>query len=249
MRRAVPVLMAIGVLAAVAKPATATHGGFHPTFREERVYYHCGDGTKLKNIDHAQSGGLIPWNTTAPSQSAEDGAGCGKLDPASLRNTQTPGGGPFDLAVGGTYTGNLQNMTIEMHLLAHSPGNAPTDTRTVTPWLVIDGETFLADQTMLAAVPMVSENSGATRKIEFTITNLGKVTEIKDAQGNVTGLTLTGLAKESANGEHEIQLNVRARGLGAENALWVWDTTEVPSGITFNDTTPSTTKVQATPPS
>ena len=247
MRRAIPVLVAVGVLAAVAGPATATHGGFHPTFREERVFYHCGGGTKLKNVDYAQ-GGLSPWDTTPPAQSVEDGGGCGQLDPSALRNTQ-PSGGTTDAAYGGTFTGNLQSMTVEMHLLAHSPGNAPTDTMTVTPWLVIDGETFVADTTMLESVPMVSGNSGATRKIEFTITNLGKVTEIKDAEGNVTGLTLMGLAKESADSEHEIQLNVRARGVGAENALWVWDTTEVPAGITFNDTTPSQVKVQATPPS
>lgn len=247
MRRSILVLLAVGVVAAVARPATATHGGFHPTFREERVYYHCGDGTKLKNVDYAQ-GGLSPWNTTPPAGSVQGGNGCGQLDPSSLRNTQ-PSGGSTDAAYGGTYTGNLENMTVEMHLLGHSPGNAPTDTMTVTPWLVIDGEAFLADTTMLTNVPMVSENSGATRKIEFTITNLGKVTEIKDSEGNVTGLNLSGLAKESANMEHEIQLNVRVRGVGAENALWVWDTTEVPSGITFNDTTPSQTKVQATPPS
>ena len=247
MRRAIPVLAAVGVLATMAGPAAATHGGFHPTFTEQRVYYHCGEGTKLKNVDHAQ-GGLSPWSATPPPGSVEDGNGCGQLDPSALRNTQ-PTGGATDAAFGGTYTGNLQNMTVEMHLLAHSPANAATDTMTVTPWLVIDGETFVADTTMLNNVPMVSGNSGATRKVEFTITNLGKVTEIKDAQGNVTGLTLAGLAKESANVEHEIQLNVRVRGVGAENVFWVWDTTEVPSGITFNDTTPSTTKVQATPPS
>lgn len=247
MRKLIPVLATFAVIAGAAGPAGATHGGFHPTFLEERVYYHCGGGTKLKNVDYAQ-GGLSPWSTAPPAGSAEDGNGCGQLDPSALRNTMASGGST-DAAYGGTYTGNLQNMTIEMHLLGHSPANATTDTMTVTPWLVIDGETFLADTTMLTNVPMVSENSGATRKIEFSITNLGKVTEIKDPQGNVTGLTLTGLAKESASGEHEIQLNVRVRGVGAENALWVWDATEVPSGITFNDTTPSQVKVQATPPS
>jgi hypothetical protein len=247
MRKLIPVLATIAVMAGAASPAGATHGGFHPTFREERVYYHCGGGTKVKNADYAQ-GGLSPWSTTPPAGSVQDGNGCGQLDPSALRNT-VPTGGATDAAYGGAFTGNLLNMTVEMHLLGHSPGNVPTDTMTVTPWLVIDGETFLADTTMLTSVPMVSENSGATRKIEFTITNLGKVTEVKDAQGNVINLNLTGLAKESANGEHEIQLNVRVRGVGAENAFWVWDTTEVPSGITFNDTTPSQVKVQATPPS
>src|SRR5688572_23743731 len=137
MRELIPVLATIALMAGAAAPAGATHGGFHPTFREERVYYHCGGGTKAKNVDYAQ-GGLSPWSTTAPAGSVEDGNGCGQLDPSALRNTQTSGGST-DAAYGGAYTGNLLNMTVEMHLLAHSPGNVPTDTMTVTPWLVIDG--------------------------------------------------------------------------------------------------------------
>lgn len=247
MRKTISVLVAIGAMAVVSAPAGATHGGFHPTFREERVYYHCGGGTKIKNVDYAQ-GGLAPWDTTAPAQSFTAGAGCGQIDPSALRNTQ-PSGGPSEPAFGGTYTGNLENLTVEMWMLGHSPGNVTTDTVDVTPWLVIDGETFVMDTTILTGVPVVASSSGASRKIEFTITGLGTAEEVLDDQGNVVDVVTTGLAKESAAGEHEIQLNVRLRGNGTPNAVWVWDASEVPSGITFNDTTPSTKTQSASPPS
>ena len=246
MRKAITLVAAIGVVAGLAGPVGATHGGFHPTFREERVFFHCGGGTKVKNVDYAQ-GGLAPWDTTAPAQSVQQGAGCGVIDPSALRNT-TPAGGPADAAFGGTYTGNLENLTVELHMLATSPGSVGNDTVDITPWLVIDGEAYVTDTTILTGVPLVASSTGASRKIEFTITKLGTVREVLDSSGNVVDVVTTGLAKESAAGEHEIQLNVRIRGTGTPNAVWVWDTTEVPSGITFNDTTPSATTQQATPP-
>ncbi len=246
MRKAITVMAAIGVIAGVAGPVGATHGGFHPTFREERVYFHCGGGTKVKNIDYAQ-GGLAPWDVTPPAQSVQQGAGCGVIDSSAIRNTD-PGGGPADPAFGGTYTGNLQNLTVELWMLGHSPGSVGTDTVDVTPWLVIDGETYVSDTTILTGAPLVASSTGASRKLEFTIPKLGTVREVLDSQGNVVDVVTTGLAKESASGQHEIQINVRIRGTGTPNAVWVWDTTEVPSGITFNDPTPSATTQQATPP-
>jgi hypothetical protein len=246
MRKVISVAIALGALAVATAPAGATHGGFHPTFREERVYFHCGGGTKVKNVDYNQ-GGLAPWDTTAPAQSVQDGAGCGVIDPSALRNTQPTGGGA-DGAFGGLYTGNLQNMTVEMWMLGHSPGNVTTNTVNVTPWLVIDGEPYVADTTTLTSVPLVETNDGMTRKIEFTITGLGTVKEVLDDQGNVVDVTTTGLARPSAVGEHDIQLNVRVRGDTAVGAVWVWDTTEVPAGITFNDPTPAGKKQPATIP-
>jgi hypothetical protein len=79
-------LLGVGLVMALAGPAAADHGGIHPTFREERAYIHCAGPTKVHNVNIITDG-PAPWDTEAPTQSVQEGAGCGAFDAGALRGT------------------------------------------------------------------------------------------------------------------------------------------------------------------
>ena len=187
-----------------------------PTFRSERVYFHCG-ATKVANPDMHQ--GVAPsWNTTAPTQSVQTGAGCGAVDPTGVAGTATVSA--FDGAWQGTFTGNVKSITVEAHMIyvgaARAAGVFGAQVR-----LAIDGaEVIPAGATRLVRVTPVKSSTGVSEMIRFTISGLEQFTDIEEADG-ATQRTFT--------------LTLHSQYVD-QNPLtaWVFDTTEVPSGLTFN---------------
>lgn len=102
-------------------------------------------------------------------------------------------------------------------------------------------------------VTPVRSSSGASERFEFSITNIGFAKDVTDAQGNVIEVNRGGAALEDGHGteEHTFLLYIGSHGDGTcpdvktKLGAWVWDTTEVPSGITFNPGTLATAKVKA----
>lgn len=230
------------LLIAVSGPASATHSGIHPTFKENNAYFHCvgGDAMKIQNLNYPN-----PFDANAPTRSAADGAGCGMADPANLINTMSSGG-PADSSFAGISTGNLKNMTVEMYLLGNYTYGPVTGDIELDVWLTIDGEEYLHPDAATVTPPLEETNSGATQKVEFTITGIGSAKDITDADGNVIDVETKGLATEDGDGlqEREIGLTVRMAGyVDYVASVWVFDTEEVPAGITFNDATPAATKL------
>jgi hypothetical protein len=234
-------LTAVTVVAA-GGPAAATHGGSHPTFRTERVYFHCAGVNKVQNVAIVTDG-TPSWDTTAPTQSVQQGAGCGALDPGAARGTAQES--IYDAAFRGKFTGNLRDLTVELHNLALSRLR-PGQMFILRVRLSID-ETPVFTETVGNFVNVVPEASstGASEKFLFSIRGLGCAREITDADGNVVDVKTAGLATDDGNGddEHELLLTIDSGIVGAptqnqtQNSIWVWDTTEVPSGITFNPET------------
>ena len=186
-----------------------------PSFRSERVYFHCS-GTKAANADQLQ--GTAPsWNTTAPTQSVQSGAGCGAADATGLAGT-TPVN-PYDGAWQGTFTGNVKSLTVEAHMIyvgaARAAGVVGAQVR-----LAIDGTEVIPAANRLVRVTPVKSSSGASEMIRFTITGLEQFTEPEEGDGAT---------------ERTFNLTLHSQYVD-QNPLvaWVFDTTEVPSGITFN---------------
>ena len=232
MRGTVRITLIVLLAALAAGPAAATHGGIHPTFRKEPVYFHCAGPTKVSNVNNATADEApAPWDTTPPAQSVTEGAGCGAIDIAVVRAT-----GAVDAFFQGTFTGNIRDLTVSLHhLLLGRVRSAPGYTVKVQ-WLQIDGVPLI-ENTALPVTPVLS-STGLSELVEFSITNIGSATEIKDAEGNVIDVKTTGLATEDGDGTtvHEVMLMIDTDP-NETNSIWVWDTTEVPSGIVFNPDT------------
>jgi hypothetical protein len=235
-------LVSVLAVLAIGGPAAATHGGIHPTFRTERVYFHCAGAVKVQNVGLVTDG-TPSWDTTAPTQSVQEGAGCGVLDPGAARGTAQET--IYDAAFRGKFTGNLRDFTVELHNLALSRLR-PGQMFILRVRLSIDGTPVFTETVgnFVNVVPEVS-STGASEKFLFSVRGLGCAREITDADGNVVDVKTAGLAVDDGNGaaEHEILLTVDSGIIGqptqnqTQNSIWVWDTTEVPSGITFNPET------------
>ena len=220
------------VLALGAVPATASEVPV-PTLRTETVYFHCEGTAKLANANQAQAGTLPSWNTTAPAQSVQQGAGCGWADPSALRSPQA-GNSANDGAWRGTFTGNLETLTVRLHSISAGPGRTGA-AQTFNVTLFVDGESMFgiasdgrAARAAVTLVPVVSSTQ-ASSLYEFSIKDLPF--KLEDADGTTT---------------RQIILNVAA---ASEPLMgWVYDTTEVPSGMTFNPATLAPVQVAAVPP-
>jgi hypothetical protein len=234
------------VLVLAISPASAADAT-RPTFRTEDVYFHCAGPTKLTQANYFAAIGAytVPWSTTAPSESVADGAGCGGADWGGTSNPV------YDPWFRGAFTGNLSSVTVRIHqLITGNARQAGTETLRVTG--DIDGVSIFPTGGRTVTVTPVRVNEDVTDLYEFTITNLGFYEEGTDEAGNAYTRS-GGMATEVGDGtnEHTLTLGIGLDGTGFtvptgyKATMWVWDTTEVPSGLTFNPPTPAAATVAA----
>lgn len=184
-----------------------------PTFRTERAYFKCLEGSKLQNVQVAQ--GTVPtWNTTPPAGSFTAGNGCGFYE-----NAVNAAG--LNLEFRGTFTGNLDNLTVELHDI-YASSERPNHRVLMRAVLTIDDEPVV--ETALMLFPTTASSTGISEKIAFTFTELNFDEELGD-------------------GTQVHNIHLVARGGTETQNLFVWDATEVPAGLTFNPTTAEAFKI------
>jgi hypothetical protein len=246
-RTAATVAIALVAALAVVLPAHAdTYTGIQPTFRTENTFFHCGS-TPLSNVNLITDG-PTGWNTTPPSGSVTDGNGCSGADPGAERgaNQETI----YDAQFAGSFTGNLRDLTLHLHSFLLSQARQAT-TFSVRVWLNIDGVDVTSGGStgQTVTVTPVSENMGATEDFEISLWNIGFANYVYDSSGNLINVQTGGYATEDGNGETEHTIEVTIDSATAtQNSLWAWDTTEVPSGISFNPATLAPAKIKVPTP-
>jgi len=210
MRKGIGASIAIAavMVATFGAPASATHGGIHPTFRVEENFFKCLASNKVQNVGRNQ--GEIPtWNTTAPTQALTAGGGCVQYENLLTHNNTTQS--TEDLVFVGTFTGNLDSLKIELNL-AHVSSFAASEIYFGISNLYVDGE--LMHTSDFFNFPTVN-TSDATDKFTFSYTDLNFDDE--DGDGTI---------------EREVQLTVSSAN--EEQVAWLWDATDAASTITFN---------------
>jgi len=256
MRISLTLVLGLLVAGLLGSPAAGEHGGIHPTFRTESTYFHCNGPSRIYNLNwFAAVGGesaFIPWDTTPPAQSVTDGGGCGGVDVGWTTND------PWDMVFAGTFSGNLRDMTVRLHEVLVD-NVRESSTQLVRIYAEVDGvpifppgDSATTYEGRAFSVAPQTANSDATALYEFTITNLGYAEEVLDEEGNVVDVLTDGAVTENGDGQRErsIRLLVGIDSFLGEDpptgtTLWAWDTTEVPSGITFNTASPAAATVAA----
>lgn len=231
MRRTASILfvaaLALGAVAAEhdeeASSADATHPCYDAetdaiAYEEQQVWFHEGD-TKAGNDTPA------PWDTTAPDTSVQGGAGAGALSPGT---TDLAEGTPADTYAmfGGTYTGCLDTLLFDLY--SFDPTNRSGTSGTAEPanhnfsmTVTVDGQKVFSGGPLEANTTLANEGFGPNLN-RFAI-------DVSDTMELLADMDLVAL-----DGEHEIQVSIRSWYVNTGHAVYVWDTTEVPSGITFN---------------
>jgi hypothetical protein len=223
--RSLLLILAAVVLAVV--PAGAEELEWVPNLVRDQVWFACGSS---KVTPDNAAGNAATWDREAPTQSVTSGAGCGTIDSPFYQTAQP---NLYDAAWSGTFTGNLDTLNVELHNIYVGPGRA-TGQLASSVRLFVDGEPLFAEELGRdATFPAVRSSSGASEKIQFSIRNIGFVAEAENIEHTVLLMMSSGTA-----------LN---RGPTVNDTLsgWVWDTTEVPSGITFNPETLHPTVLEA----
>ena len=211
-RRAASFLAAAALVTSAGATGAIAEDG--PQFRAEQVYMQCDGSTKASNVNLVVDGAQPGWSTEAPAGSVQGGEGCGAADPSLSGTTQET---IYDATWRGFYIGNLDNMQVELHMIA--PQNAAFDAAfNVT--LTIDGNPVTIDNEGLVEVTATESETGASYAVEFAVDGLNL---IDDFEGEGTRV-------------HDIHLTVSGNYIDTGQYTWVWGTTEVPAGIEFNKT-------------
>jgi hypothetical protein len=221
-RRSPIICSTVAALALTALPATAETEPFVPELIETPTYLVCEGTTKVSNVNFvADNLRAVGWDDSAPTASVQGGGGCGNVD-SFLSGTANTGNPFYDFPMSGNFKGNLTAMTVELHTI-NTTGRA-FGTAELLVDLTIDGKIVLTSAEVIGA-PLTPSATGASQSVEFSITNLG-------------------LLAEADLRNHQVDLTVKSRFIDSSLVNgWVWDTVEVPSGITFNPETLAATSI------
>jgi hypothetical protein len=190
-----------------------------PAFCSEDVWFHRAE-TLAGNLAAAGAQAYPTWSTEAPAASVQDGAGAGFLTVGPPRQmAPDPGTDPYAGATfEGTYTGNIDNLVVELFMFA--PATAASDSGNFVGSIELAIDDTLVLWPTQVDVPL-EEGGDAVMKTRFAITDLHEAMAL---EGLETGEDV----------EHTLRFFFSGYGLASGTAIVVFDTTEVPSGMTFN---------------
>ena len=191
-----------------------------PAYCTQQVWFSDG-GTKAGNLAATGATTYPTWDTTAPTTSVSGGAGGGFFSNGVGR--QMSSDPTTDAATGatwtGTFKGDIDNMVVELYMFAPATAAAsPPGAYVGSTEMDIDGQQVLVPtQVNLQLTPA----GQAVMKTKFAIT---------DVQA---AMAMAGIAT-GPDVEHTIRFFFSAYGLVSATSVIVYDTTEVPAGMTFN---------------
>lgn len=220
------VVAVLTALMTVAAPAAADHTPagepFVPEYVETPVYLHCNGAVKANNVHTVAENKFVSWDENQPTASFTTGAGCGYAETFfSGTSDHNP---VYDFPIQGTFKGNIDNLTIRFWAIDVS-GSRAFEEFTVDLHVQIDGRDIIARGTD-AHAPVIDSSTGISRLYEVTVTDVG----------------LSSLQAHEA--VHDIRVTAYTKYVDGSGVLaWVYDASEVDSGLVFNDTTPAAVQI------
>lgn len=183
-----------------------------PAFVQQQVYFRQAD-TKLGNAGAFGVGDLPSWSTEEPA-SVTTGSGGGYVgniaSEIALGDHTAESGPTFE----GTFNGPIDTMAVDLYAFA-----SPADTKQgVRVQILVDGEMVHQDGEAFD-VPL-APGGDAVKQLNFAVTGIH---ELMDLYGMNT----------ADDAEHTVRINVVPYYVG-DDALYVYDAAEAPSGINFN---------------
>ena len=176
---------------------------------------------KAGNLAGAGQSTLPTWDTTKPTGQLEGGAG-GGYGTVRLADIAEPGNTTFAPTFSGTYTGVLDNIAVDMFLVApvyQASGGAYPLLATLT----VDGVEVYSRPAEEVEVPMEATpaGNGQIARMRFAFTRL------------VDELEASNVANDATT-EHEISFSLVPRYWGDAHTVFLYDEADVPSAVTFN---------------
>lgn len=230
MARVIRILVASALLLPLGLPATAQEascrlirGADTPDDStddvqvcRQDVWFHQAE-TKFGNAAAFDQGTFPSFDTTKPSASVTTGAGGGYLGSSTTHQNGEPFDPRLTATFDGTFTGDIDTLAATVYMFNPPEDAQDVPTFAINTRLVIDGEPVV--ETGGAEVKRTPAGD-AVRRIDFAFTNIYP--------------TLEAFGLNGVDREHQVRFQVQGTGLATEAALFVYDTSEVPSGLIFN---------------
>jgi hypothetical protein len=222
-RRALLVVLALAIAApSIAQAETCYYKAFDalgnpigPAYCTQDVWFHQGQ-TKAGNLAATGQTPGPTFDTTRPTASVTSGAGGGYLTNGAEWQVQGTRNEATGATFTGTFTGAIDNLGITMYMLA--PGKQQDPTYSFGFIAEVDGKEIGRS----ANVDAPLESGGdAALKSSFVLTEIAAAMQ---QAGVVTGDGVV----------HTIRIYLTAYPIATTTGVFVYDTTEVPSGMTFN---------------
>ena len=180
------------------------------------VWFHQAD-TKFGNAAALGQGGFPTFDNVKPDESVTTGAGGGYVGSSATHQNGEPFDPRLTATFDGTFTGDIDTLAATVYMFNPPEDAQDIPTFAINTRLVVDGEEIVATG---GAEVKRTVGGDAARRIDFAFTNIYS--------------TLEALGLNGHDREHQVRFQVQGTGLGTEAALFVYDTSEVPSGLIFN---------------
>lgn len=191
------------------------------------TWFHQADaadpGTRIGNLGAVQEA-LPTWSTDAPAAAPVNGAGYAAINVLNTLGPQT--GTTYDPAGGATFQGSfvgpLDNLAVTLYFVA--PGRQASEELLpgypLVTRLKVDGQVYFQKSITQGSTVRVDQDENSAPRASFAYTD-------------VYASMLAHGADTASDAEHTVELYVAPVRSG-EEALFLFDATEVPSGIIFN---------------
>ena len=186
------------------------------------VWFHANEH-RLGNTGVA-SGAFPTFDATKPTAPVSSGAGGGYLASSPTHQSGTPWDERLTATFGGTFTGDIDNLAVTMFFFTPPAEEAQSiSTIAINTRLVVDGEPIF--ETGGSEVKRFPAGTALTPQAEWYRIDFAAV-NLYDA---LKELGLNGHGRQ-----HNVRFQVMGTGIASEGAFFVYDTSEVPSGMVFN---------------
>lgn len=174
-----------------------------------------GNAEGITQLEGESSLGFPSWDDTAPEDSVTAGAGGGYMGSPVLDilfEKDPASGVTFD----GQLTGNIEALAFELFLFQPTASAGLFDEHNFRATVTVDGRSLVNHA---EPVPVATEEAGdAVYKVRFVVGDLFR-----------------SLRTQGDDVEHDVRINVTPY-YGGDEAIYVYDTTEVPSSMIVNPT-------------
>jgi hypothetical protein len=216
------VLAVPAVGAEQAPPCTDAETG-ELVLTEQEAWLHPAE-TKAGNLGAIGATDFPSWDGEAPTESVQQGAGGGyAANSANFAANEPDAETLIGFTAEGLSSGCLDTLLIDLY--AFLPTN-----RTGT-----SGELKEADFTGIVTLEADGKTLMFPQEVDFaTVANPGgnATYRLRVSVSNLHDRLLR--AKLDPEGDRTLRLNIQPRYLNTDNVVFVYDTTEVPAGLTFN---------------
>lgn len=223
-------MVLVAVLALAAPSAVQAQSACHDeegnlVLSEQQSWITDAGGVKAGNLAAHDATEFPSWDDSEPTDSVTGGAGGGYFSTSAGITASEEAGAPTDpwdpeytATLKGTFDGCLDTMAVTLHMFAQADtalGHHLLAAR------LYDGETLLVQSAPTEVATTVNPNGSGdiTYVVPFALRNL------------VAAFEAQGLDPSAA---HELTLQVQPVYSDVGHVTYLWDTTEVPSGIAFN---------------